>query len=621
MSYYRLPLLMLIIPFIGAALVNLPFRKLNIINKIIAVISSLIPFAISIMLIKPIIINGQIILTWLGNKIQNDIISIGTGLEIDAFSLVVLLIVTFIMLMVLLYSFKIRNNDNRLNRFLMLFLIFEAGVTGLLISGDLFNIFVLFEIMGISIGTLIAFGSEKTKSYEHAFKFIILNTFGSLLILLGVTLLYAEAHTLSIAQLSVILYGKFTSISILGFIAIFAGCIVKVFLFPFIIGFHSIEDSGLFQVTSLFSSIFSMSGIYVIVRIIYIIYQNLDISKLSLFIVILGTFLIVIGLLFALKQTDIMRIIGSHSVVQIGYIVVALGMGNYFNVKIGIVGTMGGIYHIFSYLLFISLLFMVVSGIYYSVGTTDISKIGGIFKDTPFLAVMFFIGVMSMVGIPPLDGFVSKWLIYKSTYQAKYYFLTAVLVLVSLITLISFMRIAYIIFFRKFDNNNEIKKLPWIMKIPMIITASMCVVTGIIPSVVSKYFIQPAASAIYNESNYIDIMFTKGYASRIFNEKVTTQKIDYSIAGYLKPEAWLLILFLLFIALIIFFWIYFRFPADVSKDADNVKSTAGIKNIAIKVYSGIDRYIEGSTVNDYAMWIIFLFAVAIIYIFSIFNLS
>lgn len=253
MSYYRLPLLMLIIPFIGAALVNLPFRKLNIVNKIIAVISSLIPFAIAIMLIKPIIMDQQIILTWLGNKIQSDIISIGTGLEIDAFSLVALLMVTFIMLMVLLYSFKIRNNDNRLNRFLMLFLIFEACVTGLLISGDLFSIFVLFEIMGISIGTLIAFGSEKTKSYEHAFKFIILNTFGSLLILLGVTLLYAEAHTLSIAQLSVILYGKFTSISILGFIAIFAGCIVNVFLFPFIIGFHSIEDSGLFQVTSLFS--------------------------------------------------------------------------------------------------------------------------------------------------------------------------------------------------------------------------------------------------------------------------------------------------------------------------------------------------------------------------------
>lgn len=621
MNYIMLPLLMLLVPFTGAALVNLPFRKLNIINKIIAVISSLIPFVISLILIKPIISNNQIVLTWLGNKIQNDIISIGAGLEIDAFSLTALIIVTFVLLMVLIYSFKIRNNDNRLKRFLMLFLIFEGSVTGLLITGDLFSMFILFEIMGISIGTLIAFGSEKTKSYEHAFKFIILNTFGSLLVLLGITLLYAEAHTLSIAQLSVILYGKFTSISILGFIAIFAGCIVKVFLFPFIIGFHSIEDSGLFQVTSLFSSIFSMSGIYVIVRIIYIINQSIDISKLNIFIIALGVFLIIIGLVFALKQSDLMRIIGSHSVVQIGYIVVALGMGNYFNNHVGIVGTMGGIYHIFSYLLFISLLFMVVSGIYFSTGTTDVNKVGASFKESPFLGIMFLTGIMSMVGIPPLNGFVSKWLIYKSTYEAKYYFITAVLVLVSLITLISFMRIAYKIFFRKSDKRNDIKKLPWIMKIPMIVIASMCIITGIIPSVISRYFIQPATSAIYNESNYVDIMFTKGYAARIFNKNILTQKIDYSIAGYLKPEAWLLILFLLFIALIIFFWIYFRFPTETISRTDDNNSNAGIKNIAVRVYNNINNYIEGSTVNDYAMWIIFLFAIAIIYIFSIFNLG
>lgn len=616
-----LPLFQIILLIGGAAFVGIIGNKYPRISKALTFVLCIIPLICSVVLMNKIE-SKDVLLQWFGNKIQGNTLPIGAGFEVDAFGLLMALLASVIFSLVFLYYLRIREKDKGLNRFLSLFLIIYSSCLGVFFTNDLFDLYIFLEIMGISAAIFIALGNERFKSYEISFRFIILSTFGSLLILFGICLLYSEVHTFNLAQISVLLYNKYTSVSIFAFATIFAGCTIKVFLLPFIIGFHSIQDSGLFLLSSTFSGIFSVTGIYTIMRILYTAYQNIDISRLSIFIVILGTVMAVFGIITTFWQIDLLKIIGSYSVIQIGYIIISFGLGLFYDKQVGAIGTMGAIYHIVSYLIFISLLYMCAGSIFYSTGTTDIRKLRGLSKNVPLVTICFFVAAMSISGLPPFNGFVSKWLIYKAAYKSWGIILTGILILISIITLISLMGIIYIIFFRTLPEENDYRKVPVIVQIPMLILSVLCLVTGIIPEVISKYFLQPAASAVYNIEGYADVMFTKGYAARIFNQNVIMRKVDYSVAGYLKPEAWVLILLIIFAAIIIFFWAYFNLPINDTFESLELKEKNIISskiNIFKKAYIKANVYIQNSTVNDYAFWIIFLYSISIIYIFYTFK--
>lgn len=616
-----LPLFQIVLLMIGAVVLGIFGDRFPKISKAIAFIICIVPLACSIILIEKVSRNN-VLIQWLGCKTQGNVLPIGIGFEVDAFGLLMALVASVLFVLILVYYLRVREKNEGLNRLLALFLIIYSSCLGVFFTNDLFDLYIFFEIMSISAAIFVALGNDRFKSFEISFKFITISTFGSLLILFGICMLYSEVHTFNLAQICVLLYNKYTSISIFAFATIFAGCTIKVFLFPFIIGFHSVQDSGMFLLSSTFSGIFSMTGIYAIMRVLYTAYQNIDVSKLSLFIVILGTAMVVFGLITTFWQTDLIKIIGSHSIVQIGYIIITFGLGLFYDKQVGAIGIMGALYHIVNYLIFITLMFMCVGSIFYSTGTTDIRKLKGLSKTMPVTTVSFFVAAMSISGLPPFNGFVSKWLIYKAAYKSWGIILTGALVLISIITLISLMRIIYRVFFRTPSEDNSYRKVPLLVQLPMIVLSILCLVTGIIPTIFSKYFLQPAASAVYNIESYVDSMFTKGYASRIFNQSVIMRRIDYSFAGYLKPEAWVLIFLIIFVAIVIFFWAYFNLPVDDvfnSLELEERSIEYSKANLFKRAYIKTNLYIQNGTVNDYAFWIIFLYSISILCIFTTFK--
>ncbi|HBM81872.1 MAG TPA: hypothetical protein DD426_13740, partial [Clostridiaceae bacterium] len=157
----------------------------------------------------------------------------------------------------------------------------------------------------------------------------------------------------------------------------------------------------------------SKTGVYAIIRIIYTMYQSMNLSSMQHLMIFWGTITMVVGITMAIIQTDFKRMLAFSSVSQIGYIIVGIGLATP-------IGITGGIYHMINHVVFKSLLFLSAGAVYYKTHTTNMDELGGLAKKMPYTTVMFIVGMLSIGGIPPFNGFVSKWLLYKATFEDGY---------------------------------------------------------------------------------------------------------------------------------------------------------------------------------------------------------
>lgn len=632
-----LPLLAIIIPFISAFFVGIFGSKNVKIQKGIAFFATLFSFIIACMLIKPVLINNGIISYWMGSWIPEKHWAIGIGLEVDGFGLFVGLIITLTCFLSSIYSFRYMENDNGLDKYYILFLMLTASMIGFVFTGDLFNMYVMLEIMTFAAIALTAFRNHLYKSIEAGFKYIVTGSIGSSFILLGTVLLYAQVHTLNLAQISVLLHGReYTPVTILALAFLLTGYAVKAFLVPCHTWPPDAHMSAPSSISMLLSGVMSKTGVYGIVRIIYMIYRSMGLTQMEFLIIFWGTVTMFIGVSMALMQTDFKRLLAFHSVSQIGYVITGFGVGLAVNSKIATLGTMSGLYHMLNHATFKCLLFLCAGAVLYRTGTTNLNELGGLSKKMPYTTALFLIGAASISGIPPFNGFVSKWLIYQSTYEAGYAPVTIIALLVSVMTLASFVKVGQSVFFGQMPQKyKDIKDIPLSMKIPMTVLAGVCIVFGVFPNFVSKFLLRPASYAIYNIGNYIDVMFGKGYAAKMFNGEVAIPNIDYVYAGYWNPKSWLVLFFILLIG----FMLVFAMSGDKkeSQPADLMDTKYGIFTGGEKeefshiaghdLFWGFKFNLKGflmritkahsGIVNDYVLWIVSCLAIVTIYLFSV----
>jgi len=433
-------------------------------------------------------------------KVGSWIPPIGICMVLDGLSSFMLVTINLVSFLVTIYSINYMEKYTDKYRFYTLFMLMLAGMNGIIVTGDLFNLFVFLEIASIASYALVAFGTE-AEELEASFKYAVMGSVASSFVLLGIALLYSYTSTLNMADISLVLSGKPTN-TIVGFIAVLflAGFGLKAALVPFHGWLPDAHPAAPAPISAMLSGVFIKTlGVYALCRVFFNI---LTVSHQLLFVlIVLGLISMVVGAFLAIAQNDIKRMFAYSSISQIGYIIFALGVGTPLAI-------LGGLFHLFNHAVFKSLLFLNSGAIEYSVHTRNLKKLGGLNSRLPVTSYTSLLGSMSISGIPPLGGFFSKLVIIIAAIQAGYFISATVAILVSIVTLAYYLKFLNFTFFGKLDEVRlKIKEVPWAMRLSMIVLAIICVASGLLIAPLFKPFLESAVNVLLLGSGYKNAVF------------------------------------------------------------------------------------------------------------------
>ena len=541
LSYIHFPVLAVMTLFLGAFLVVVFGTHRKTLRIVISMIASLISTGLICALIKPVMLRGEIISYWMGNWEPVEGYAIGIGYEVDQLGLFFALLVVFTVLFSCIYSIRYMERDNTLDRYYTLFLMLSGSVLGLVLTGDIFNMFIMIEIMTFSTVALTAFRNNKMGSLEASFKYLIIGSLGSGFTLFGIALVYAQCHTLNMAQVSSILAtgGINKTTTILAFAFMFAGMGVKSYLVPFHAPAADAYTVAPTSISMVFSGMVNKAGVYGMIRLVYVIFRAMDLTPMQLTLTLFGTVTMFVGVTMALAQHDFKRLLAFHSISQIGYVMTAAGLGT-------ALGLTGSLFHAMNHTLFKGLLFLCAGAVLYATGTTNLDKLGGLSKRMPKTTICFLIGAFSISGLPPFNGFASKWIIYQAAYSKAvesgnfvYALVTVVAVVVSVMTLASFIKVTQAVFFGQLRPEcSGAKEVPFAMRLPMWIMSALCILSGVFYDFTERVLLRPAVNAVLNVTHYIDTMMGEGYAAAAGVTNIEAAKATFS---YWDPIVWLLL--------------------------------------------------------------------------------
>ena len=415
---------------------------------------------------------------------------VGIAMVADGLTVFMLVTVNLIAFLVSIYSISYMKRYTSKWKFYTLFLLMVGGMNGVVITGDIFNLFVFLEIASVASYALVAFGTEKHE-LEAAFKYAIMSTVGSLFILLGIVFLYSYTSTLNMADMAIVLASKGGgNILVMIGVLFIMGFGLKAALVPFHAWLPDAHPSAPAPISAMLSGVLIKSlGVYAMFRIFYNVLGTNQ-ALLTVFMV-LGAMSMVIGVFLAIGQWDFKRLLAYHSISQIGYVVLGLGLGTPL-------GILGGLFHLFNHSVFKSLLFLNSGAVEYSTGTRDLQQMGGLFGRMPVTGATSLVASMSIAGIPPFSGFWSKLIIIIAAVQAGRYGYAFWAVLASVLTLASFMKVMKYAFYGKLRAKlKEVKEVPVFMQVSMIALALICLAGGaLLISSVNGLFLNSATEAL-----------------------------------------------------------------------------------------------------------------------------
>lgn len=425
---------------------------------------------------------------------------IGICMVLDGLTSFMLFTVNLVSFLVTVYSISYMERYTDKYRFYTLFMLMLAGMNGIIITGDLFNLFVFLEIASIASYALVAFGTE-SEELEASFKYAIMGSVASSFILLGIALLYSYTSTLNMADMSQVLSQKGTGMLVsLVTVLFLAGFGLKAALVPFHAWLADAHPSAPAPISAMLSGVFIKTlGVYALCRVfLNILGASYRISSV---LVLLGIISMIVGAFLAIAQNDIKRMFAYSSISQIGYIIFALGIGTPLAI-------LGGLFHLFNHAAFKTLLFLNSGAIEYSTGTRNLKRLGGLNSRLPITGFTALLGSMSISGIPPLGGFFSKLIIIIAAVQARYFGSAFVAIIVSIVTLAYYLKFQSYAFFGKLDAGLlKIKEVPWTMKLSMMLLTLICVISGLLIIPLFKPFLQSATNVLLLGNSYKEAIF------------------------------------------------------------------------------------------------------------------
>lgn len=440
-------------------------------------------------------------------------IPIGIYMVLDCFSIIVLCIINLIGFLASFYSISYIKRYTSEHYYYSLFCLIIAGMNGVVLSGDIFNIFVFLEVSVISSYALVAFGVGK-QELEASFKYQMLGDIALFLILVSIGLIYWHTKTLNMADIREIFrsgYDRnfyfFTQLLIL------SGFGIKAAIIPFHAWLPDAHSSAPSPISAMLSGVLiKAAGIYIIIRLsfnMFVITREIGIILMSL-----GTLSMAGGVVLAIGQWDIKRLLAYHSISQMGYVIMSMGIGMTLLAKgikyeVAVLAVTGGLFHLINHAVFKSLLFLNAGAIEYRTATRNLRKMGGLSRLMPVTSSTSFIASMSISGVPPFNGFFSKLIIIIAAVLAGYYLLAIFAVIVSILTLASFLKFQKYAFFRSTGSNKtgEIKEVPAPMMISMIILGLMCIgLSLLVIPILRENILIPAVRVLVDPDYYSSLV-------------------------------------------------------------------------------------------------------------------
>jgi multicomponent Na+:H+ antiporter subunit D len=363
---------------------------------------------------------------------------VGIELVVDLISAFVAVIVTSVATLVIIGTRRWANREagDRLGPFYGLVMLLIAGLVGMVVTGDLFNLFVFLEISSLAAYSLIFLGGGR--AMLAGFRYLILGSIGGSIYMLGVGFLYFSTGTLNMGEMKEILTDDATARSVqAGAAFIFAGLGLKMALVPMHLWLPDAYTFAPSSVNTLIAPIMTKVGAYAIIRMFLSVFPDgylKDVVPIADALLVLGLIGIIFGSVAAMSQKDIRRMLAYSSISQLALIAVGVGLGTPL-------GLVAALLHIMNHAVMKATLFMAAASVRFASGITQVADFSGIGRRMPFTMGAFTLGALAMVGIPPATGFFSKWYAVQAGIESSQWIVVAVVLASSLLTAVYLFRI------------------------------------------------------------------------------------------------------------------------------------------------------------------------------------
>ncbi|MGJ8602609.1 MAG: Na+/H+ antiporter subunit D [Marivita sp.] len=482
----------IVIPFITAVLAFL--MRVSPWGRWVSVIGSGVLLAVSLLLMNAVLREGVI-----AGQMGQWPAPFGITLVADLLSAVMVLITAIVAVAVSVYA--LADVDEHMERlgYHALFNMLIAGVVGAFITGDLFNLYVWFEVMLIASFGLLVLGG-RPEQIDGGVKYVALNLVSTIMFLTGIGLLYGMTGTLNMADLASAVDGAdqqlLTVVAVLFMIAFG----VKAAVFPLFFWLPASYHTPSFSVSAVFAGLLTKVGVYALMRMFTLIFDH-DTAFTHTILLWVAGLTMVVGVLGAAAQSDMRKILSFHIVSQIGYMILGLAL-------LTPLALVGAVFYLVHHIVVKANLFLIAGVANKIAGGTELARIGGLYKSAPLLAVLFVIPAFSLAGFPPLSGFWAKFLLVKAALDIQAWFIAGIALAVGLLTIYSMTKIWAQAFWEPHPDGIE-PKLSSLsgrdraaLLIPIAGLAALTVMIGVMPEPFVQ-FAQDSAAQLLDPSAYI----------------------------------------------------------------------------------------------------------------------
>lgn len=422
-----------------------------------------------------------------------------TYLEANGLAIFIGIVAVGLGIMVSIFDVSHAAHLPSLGRYYALILLMIAGVIGIAFAGDLFNLFVFFELMAIPSYVLVAFEREKRESVEAAIKYAIMSIFGSLMALGGIAIIFMYTGSLDLNTLAQHTASMDSTMAIAATCLIVAGFGVKVAIVPLHMWLPDAYQAAPSGISALLSGI--TSGVAVIAMLKSLAILSPTGVSSGVVLIIFGIVSMFVGNFMALVQKDLKRMLAYSSIVQMGYVLMAIGLGLNYLAAAGEYAFTGGLFHIMNYAVIGGGAFLCAGAIFQSIGTTDLHEMRGIGRKNVLVGVAFAFFALALAGVPPLNGFISKFFICQAGADAGSWGIVAMILLIlnSAISLGYYLPALNTILFSRdiSEQAKEAKRTPIWICIPILVMVVFTVLLGVYPELGLK-IVSPAVEYLMN---------------------------------------------------------------------------------------------------------------------------
>lgn len=464
-----------LLPALAFLVIVLLTRPWPLLSALIAVAGMITSFVISVLIAVGIFTNHEFTekpLVYAVKWFSMPGLEINVGVQLDPVSVMMIFMVSLVSSLIFIYATGYMKGDPGYSVFFSYVSLFGASMLLLVISSNLLEMFVAWEGVGLCSYLLIGFYSYKISAREAAKKAFITCRVADFGLLLGMLFLYIVFGTLDLVELSdkIANFQQYTSLGVLSLIAVlvFCGPIGKSGQFPLHVWLPDAMEGPTPVSALIHAATMVVAGVYLVGRVMFLF---VEIPSAMQLVAITGGFTALFAATIAVTQREIKRILAYSTVSQIGYMMLALGVGS----------LTAGMFHLWTHAFFKALLFLGAGSVLVALHhKADVWEMGGLLKKMPVTGLTFIIGGLAIAGIPPFAGFWSKDEILVATLESGNYVLFAMAALTAFLTAFYMWRLIFLVFFGEENPQNHPKESPLVMTLPLVVLAGFSAVAGLI---------------------------------------------------------------------------------------------------------------------------------------------